>query len=111
MIIVKFDRTKYNCVVIGDHMYFLIDHQKYTPLLCNSKCPHRGGPLHLGVGNSRSGAITCPWHDTTFPRRALERRSVPTVRVGNQITAVLDVPGDATMIAYHQKRIIANECP
>lgn len=109
MKVVVFDRSRCNALSVGEERYFLLQHQGRPPLLCNERCPHRGGPLHLGTGDPRTGTITCPWHDTIFPRRALEKQGVPTVRTGDRITVVLDVPLDAEVTVYRRERIIANE--
>ncbi|ALJ34435.1 hypothetical protein D9623_13585 [Azospirillum brasilense] len=109
MRVVEFDRTQHNGVLVDETHYFLLAHEGHKPLLCSGKCPHRGGPLFLGTGNHKTGSIKCPWHETTFPRAILERQSVPTVIVGNRVTAVFDVPEDAGLAPFHHERIIANE--
>ena len=36
--------------------------------LYDDRCPHRGGPLHLGKRHN-SGAVTCPWHGMAVAHR------------------------------------------
>ena len=36
----------------------------------NSKCPHAGGPLHLGA--IKGNTLTCPWHQYDFNLRTKE---------------------------------------
>ncbi|MDR3514732.1 MAG: Rieske 2Fe-2S domain-containing protein [Azospirillaceae bacterium] len=111
MKVIHFDSRDQNFVTVGDHeRYFLLDRPGHAPLMCNDTCPHRGGPLHLGTSDERTGAVTCPWHETTYTRPALERRSPATVRVGTRITAVLDIPADMPVTLDRKQRILANEC-
>lgn len=108
MIVVRFNREEANFLVVAGEPFFLLNDGRRPPLVCADRCPHRGGPLHLGCLDRRTGALTCPWHETTFTRLAMERRSVPTVVVGSEVTAVFDARADAAVITI-KRRIIPNE--
>lgn len=111
MRVLQFSSREANCVQVGGDPYFLYAPEGHPPLLCGDRCPHRGGPLHLGTADPHRGRLVCPWHETVFTRRALERRSAPMVRVGFRITAIFDGPADGPAITFAKRRIIANERP
>lgn len=53
-------------LVAGTRTYVAFD-QKETLLMHNDKCPHRGGPLHLGECGE-NGIRKCPWHGMSIRR-------------------------------------------
>lgn len=112
MNVVEIDLTKHNFVVVGQHSqaprYFVWRTCDNRQMLIDDACPHRQGPLHLGVVQCPSGALTCPSHGITWTQRSLERRSLPTVLCGTILTAVLPNDADAE-ISLRQTRIMANE--
>ncbi|MFK7866633.1 MAG: Rieske 2Fe-2S domain-containing protein [Alphaproteobacteria bacterium] len=84
--------------VVGKSRYFLYpDPQR--PMVLNAKCPHRGGPLHLGTFDCANHSITCPWHRIKYKQKQLERSSMPAVRVGSTIRAF--VPDEDGMSASY----------
>jgi len=68
--------------------YFLKRHAHSTQLLPTA-CPHRGGPLHMGEVTGDGQSVICPWHDNAYKVCNLEKKSLPTVRVRNQISTVI----------------------
>jgi nitrite reductase (NADH) small subunit len=54
-----------------------------------ASCPHRGGPLHLATIDPASNRLVCPWHERGTTVTRWMSRSVPAVRRGNTVTAVL----------------------
>lgn len=75
-------------VAVEERTYFLTRHAYSTQLLPTT-CPHRGGPLHMGEMTSEGQNVICPWHDKTYKVCNLEKKSLPTVRVRNQISTVV----------------------
>jgi len=59
----KFSLIQYNYLVIEEQRYFLFKLLDNSLILTDDRCPHRGGPLHLGNFN-KAGCIFCPWHHT-----------------------------------------------
>jgi nitrite reductase (NADH) small subunit len=108
MIVVHFDPREANFLLVNGEPFFVLDDGHRPLLVCSDRCPHRGGPLHLGCVDQRTGALTCPWHETTFTRRAIERRSVPTVAVGSRVSAVFNAEAHAEVVTL-KRRIIPNE--
>ena len=53
------------------------------------KCPHRGGPLHLGSVDPSGAFVVCPWHHTKTRLSHLVARALPTVRGGERVTVVI----------------------
>ncbi len=62
--------------------------------LNNDKCPHRGGPLHLGK-RKNNGFSICPWHGTAVikPREA---KHVAAVRVVSKCLLTLIIRDTTT---------------
>ncbi|WP_407313582.1 Rieske 2Fe-2S domain-containing protein [Pseudomonas sp. nanlin1] len=77
-----------NYIAVAQKTYFLKRHQYSTQLLPTT-CPHRGGPLHMGEVTADGQSVICPWHDKAYKVCNLEKKSLPTVRVRNQISTVI----------------------
>ncbi|HEU4733003.1 MAG TPA: Rieske 2Fe-2S domain-containing protein [Kofleriaceae bacterium] len=71
-------------------------------LFIDARCPHRGGPLHLGAvcrdARGRTG-VKCPWHGTFVPAAQLRRRALPMVWRADTGDAVVVVPAGAEVTA------------
>ncbi|MEU7008326.1 Rieske 2Fe-2S domain-containing protein [Streptomyces sp. NPDC046332] len=93
----EFDRTEHNALVAGDDVYFVMERDNDVHVL-SSRCPHRGGPLHLG--DVEDGRLRCPWHGGLFPVDRLCDRSHPAIRVGHTVTVYLPA-GDETPVPIH----------
>ena len=65
---------------------------KRRTVVVRSRCPHRGGPLHLGRLDARVGRLVCPWHELGVPVRKLVADALPAVRRGTSMTIVFDAP-------------------
>jgi len=91
MQVIQFHRDHCTRLAVGDAGYFVLENQGQT-LAVPDKCPHRGGPLHLGQLSDCSRKLVCPWHDTAFPIASLAKRALPTLRSGQRLT-VLAPPG------------------
>jgi len=94
--------------MVGDNSdpYFLLqaDHETY---ITTDRCPHRGGPLHLGCWNGK--AVACPWHQTSITLNFFRKHALPFVRRKAMITAVMDNKPDDTAVQFLKKRIKPNE--
>ncbi|MFW5415266.1 Rieske 2Fe-2S domain-containing protein [Nocardiopsis sp. CNT-189] len=91
-----------NTVRVGDELYFRIERDSGVSVI-RSRCPHRGGPLHLGTVSAEGGAerLRCPWHGTEFPLARLCARGVPTVQAGGEVHAYPPAaPGDSAHSAH-----------
>ncbi|WP_437984365.1 Rieske (2Fe-2S) protein [Sorangium sp. So ce117] len=108
MRVVKFKADERMLFYVGEEPYFLLRIGRGRHLLCPSRCPHRGGPLHLGRRAGTNGALTCPWHDASFSPSTLARRAVPAVRRGDEIAAVFPL-GDEAPVRVRHCRVLANE--
>lgn len=83
-----------NCVTVGD-LSFVYARTELGSFVMSTRCPHRGGPLHLATVDCRRARLVCPWHGRATPltSRVLSS-SIPVVRRGSTVTAVFDVPAD-----------------
>lgn len=108
MLVLKIDSDAHNYALINDEPYFLLRTSQTRILVTRDKCPHRGGPLHLGLWNDQGSVLACPWHGTCFTEMALRRRSVPSVRCGKIVTGVFEAGSDAD-VNLQNKWIRANE--
>jgi nitrite reductase/ring-hydroxylating ferredoxin subunit len=108
MVVLEFNPTVHNYFVVGGERFFVLETCSRGVLVCQDRCPHRGGPLHLGRLDCRTRSLTCPWHETVFTERALSRRGVPCVSTGRTITAVFP-GGPETRVEPSWKWILAND--
>jgi nitrite reductase (NADH) small subunit len=93
--LVHFDLDNHNWLSIGDRDYFVLSTMGKQTLLPD-RCPHRGGPLHLGTWDSCRNGIICPWHQSFVSLRMLMREAPAAVRTRRQLTVVMD--GDAERV-------------
>lgn len=90
---------RHTAVVVGEDVYFGIERDDAVHLVA-SRCPHRGGPLHLG--DVVDGTLRCPWHGSSFRVDRLCGRSVPTVQRGDQVIAYLPARDGAVPVPTTQ---------
>ncbi|MBW4615059.1 MAG: Rieske (2Fe-2S) protein [Desmonostoc vinosum HA7617-LM4] len=105
MPIIKFDPRQSNFLIHGDRRYFLttIDGSAF---LVVDKCPHRGGPLHLGYLNCRKNAIVCPWHDSSVSIHRLQQLAIPLIWRHDVVVAIL--PGsETTPVIFKHRNLLA----
>ena len=107
MLVVEFNFHEHNYLMVDEEPYFVLETGDNF-LVTKDRCPHRGGPLHLGEWNSRTKSLVCPWHGTCLMEPALNRRSVPAVRTGVNITAMFPV-SDETSLTFQKRIVIAND--
>ncbi|AHH99597.1 hypothetical protein GCM10010174_18270 [Kutzneria viridogrisea] len=77
---------RHNVVVVGEQRYFGLERDGAVHLIA-SRCPHRGGPLHLG--EVEGNGLRCPWHGNSFRVDRLCTRGVSTVQRGPHVIAYL----------------------
>ena len=107
MLVIEFDLQEHNYLLVEEEPYFVLRTSEARHVVTRDRCPHRGGPLHLGKWNDRTKSLTCPWHGTCLTAMALRRRAVPSVRCCDTITAVFPVPPD-TPVQRFQRMVLAN---
>ncbi|MEN3356429.1 MAG: nitrite reductase small subunit [Mycobacteriales bacterium] len=95
---VELNWPEQNTVILGEDHYFVMLREGAVHLI-TSRCPHRGGPLHLG--DVQEGRLRCPWHGSTFRVDRLCARSVSTVQRGGQVIAYIPAPEQAAPVATH----------
>lgn len=83
---VELDWPRHNAVRVGDELYFCLEWGGDV-FLARSRCPHRGGPLHLGELDG--DRLRCPWHGSAPRVAGLCNRALPSVRRGSRIIAYL----------------------
>jgi hypothetical protein len=69
---------------IGEQRYFFVESQR-KKFAIPDKCPHRGGPLSLGVLCKEMKMIQCPWHDNYFRISFLIKNALPAMRIRNDV--------------------------
>jgi hypothetical protein len=109
MLVMTFDPSLYNYVVVGERSYFLLRLPDGSNLMVNDRCSHRGGPLHLGHWDDDEQCLVCPWHQTKYRESALKKRAVPLICRGGQATAILDADSDVE-VRLCKKTILAQPC-
>ncbi len=108
MLVVEFNQEEHNFLRVQEEPYFLLRTSDVGHVVTRDRCPHRGGPLHLGKWDCRTKSLTCPWHGACLTPMALARRAVPSVRAGSTITAIFPVPSD-TPVQRLKKMVLAND--
>ena len=92
-----------NTVRVGEELYFRIERDTGASVI-RSRCPHRGGPLHLGSVQDEGGVerLRCPWHGNQFLLSRLCARGVPTVQVGDKVLAYPPAAPGASAVPARQ---------
>jgi nitrite reductase/ring-hydroxylating ferredoxin subunit len=81
-----------NCVEVAEWPY-VFARTGLGSFVLRARCPHRGGPLHLGALDRDGNRLICPWHGRANSVTRLARTGVPAVRRGNRVTAVFPDDG------------------
>ncbi len=105
MLVITFDPEQFNFIKAGEDSYFLLRVSDGSMLLCNDRCEHRGGPLHLGHWDDARKCLVCPWHQTKFSEKVLRRRATPLIHRRGRVTAVLDA-APSTQVRLMKKAIL-----
>jgi nitrite reductase/ring-hydroxylating ferredoxin subunit len=74
-------------ITVGPDTY-LVQFEGESLHVLPGRCPHRGGPLHLGerVGDT----VRCPWHGNSVPISRLIALARPAVTVRNVTTTYIE---------------------
>jgi phenylpropionate dioxygenase-like ring-hydroxylating dioxygenase large terminal subunit len=80
-----------NCVVI-DGEPFVYARTRLGSFVLPARCRHRGGPLHLAALEHDRLRLVCPWHERRSSVAGCLRAGIPSVRRGEQVTAVFPHP-------------------
>ncbi|OCH38078.1 Rieske 2Fe-2S domain-containing protein [Aliivibrio fischeri] len=89
MPVLKFKPHKYNRLIANGTKYFIKELDSGFLWVVPSKCPHRGGPLHLGKQCKVTGASICPWHDNRVGLHCVKKQALSLVKSGDDISIVL----------------------
>jgi nitrite reductase (NADH) small subunit len=84
-----------NCAEV-DGVPYVFARTKLGSFVMSARCPHRGGPLHLGEFEDGGGRLVCPWHGRRASVTRMIKASVPAVRRGNTVTVVFPCAADAS---------------
>ncbi len=95
---VSFDDADGELIICEDERYFVAKDFGGRRFVVSARCSHRGGPLHMAQRDSTRDCVRCPWHKLNTPYRALERRSVPSARIGSKWTARLPSVGQSDKV-------------
>ncbi|HYP26489.1 MAG TPA: Rieske (2Fe-2S) protein [Blastocatellia bacterium] len=109
MLVITFDTTEYNFIIAGEESYFLLQLSDGSKILLRDRCPHRGGPLHLGHWDNDAGCLVCPWHQSRYQEKTLRKRAIPLVCRNGQATAILDELPDVP-VRLLRKKILVKPC-
>lgn len=60
-----------------------------APVMANAKCPHRGGPLHLGTLSADGTQILCPMHQLPTRVATLRRGALPMVLRSDEVVVMV----------------------
>lgn len=100
--------AKENWIEVGQRAYLVARDGAGTCHTISDKCPHRGGPLHLGNLDPSGAFVICPWHHTKTRIEHLLARGLPTVRGGERITVVIGPEVEGTPHAV--RRTVLLQC-
>jgi nitrite reductase (NADH) small subunit len=110
--VLRLSNSAGNCIRLGDSKYVLLRLKSGPLILINVRCPHRGGPLHLGRCDESGEKIICPMHRLGFPVAQLERRALPIVIRSDLITVVVSNPENqfAAPVVYPVMTTLNGSC-
>ena len=75
-------KNKYISIKNERYFFVSIDQKRYV---IPDRCPHKGGPLSLGMICSKKETIQCPWHENNFKLSTLIKKAIPAIRVHNEL--------------------------
>ncbi|WP_089657406.1 Rieske (2Fe-2S) protein [Franzmannia pantelleriensis] len=86
-----------NFLIVGDDRYFLLTVANGVPIFVPDRCPHRGGPLHLGKFVEDGRKIKCPWHRYCWRKESIERKFLPVIVNRQCLTLAIPKNGNKEM--------------
>jgi len=87
--VVDFTLREANCIRVGQTRYVVAQLKGGPPQMVDTRCPHRGGPLHLGQIQESGDRIVCPMHRLAIPLARLERSALPMIVRRDRVTVVV----------------------
>lgn len=78
-----------NFIEIGEQRFLVLRAEDKGCHTISAKCPHRGGPLHLGEVQDGGHFLKCPWHKTRVSIPHLLRSALPTISTRGRVTVVV----------------------
>jgi len=83
MSVIAFDARRPRASRVDGKRYALLRAPTAAPVMIESTCRHRGGPLDLGdvvcAADGTRAVLQCPWHQRSQPLTTLLRQALPTV--------------------------------
>jgi Rieske 2Fe-2S protein len=99
-----------NFIEIGEQKFLVLQAEGKGCHTIAAKCPHRGGPLHLGEVEEDGHFLKCPWHKTRVSIPLLLRKGLPTIRTRGRVSIVVtDAKVDEIPDAYFRKTLLDSE--
>jgi nitrite reductase/ring-hydroxylating ferredoxin subunit len=95
----------------GTRRAFLLEAPGQSPLMVDSTCPHRGGPLALGQYDCRTFTLRCPWHGRRHGRRQLEASAWPALRAGDCFVVALPLSAESDQAIHFLRGQLAPALP
>jgi nitrite reductase (NADH) small subunit len=92
-----------NFIEDRDRAFMLLPDRSGVIHAVPAKCPHRGGPLHLGEFDAGRTCIRCPWHQGNVKISALTKQELPLVSARGVTTVVLE--GDGACASILRRRM------
>lgn len=81
-----------NFLEIGEQRFLVLRAEGKGCYTISAKCPHRGGPLHLGAVEEGGHFLKCPWHKTRLSIPRLLDSGLPTISTGGRVSVVVTGP-------------------
>jgi nitrite reductase/ring-hydroxylating ferredoxin subunit len=97
--VLRFPAHQANCLWADGVRYFALQSGEATPIMAKAKCPHRGGPLHLGTVSADGLQIHCPMHQLATRVATLRRSALPMILRQDEV--VVMVPqGEGDLVPF-----------
>jgi len=78
-----------NFIEIGEQRFLVLRAEGKGCRTISAKCPHRGGPLHLGKVEDGGYFLKCPWHKSRLSIPHLLRNGLPTISTRGRVSIVV----------------------
>lgn len=96
-----------NFIEIGEQRFLLLRAEGKGCHTISAKCPHRGGPLHLGQIEDGGHFLKCPWHKSRISIPHLLRSGLPTISTRGRVSIIVTgATVDATAHVCFRKTLV-----
>ena len=99
-------RADDNCIELANQRYMVTRDSAGACHTIKGKCPHRGGPLHLGQLDQSAKYVVCPWHKSKTSLTWLLAGELPTVNTRDRISVVVGDGSSGTAHALHRTMLL-----